>query len=142
MKWGIIMSPSKQIIIGIFIVIAAVILSGVLRCQADNWTPQEVHKEILWQLLNVGDIITSDNIARNPESLHENGLPRVFFGQHPSRTKMAGVLIGWGALHWVLSDTIARDWVLFGNKYHPKAFFQDVTIGITGTATVINCTFY
>lgn len=111
---------------------------GIKYAKADEWKPRHVNKEILWQGLNVIDTIQSIQFADNPGEYHERGLPRLFWGQHPSRLEMFGTMVAWGIAHWRISDALPERWHVLGMELRPKDFFQDFTIGITGTTICFN----
>lgn len=114
------------------------IFIGYQLANAGEWKPRHVNKEILWQGLNVIDTFQSIQISSDPYKYHEKGLPRMFWGQHPSSMEMAGTMAGWSVAHWWLTDIIPEKWNVFGMELHPKDFFQDFTIGVTGTTICFN----
>jgi hypothetical protein len=96
-------------------IISAIFLSLLITpaSRADEWTTQEISKQVAIGALFAIDAAQTLDIKRNPESWERNPL----LGSHPSDKKIISYFLTAAILHTVLADSLSakhRAWLQNG----------------------------
>ena len=87
-----------------------IICALLCGCATESWTREDTRREVIFQVLNVADAMTTANIHKTAGIVEKNPLTRSLIGEQPASADVAILFAVYGVGHILISRSLTPKW--------------------------------